>query len=168
MKNGGLTLDNTLYTILYCSNWSINIVHLFFKELRGTEDFFLYSTTQESFFVTEHRPSSLFILLTVLVLYGYHPFPSPPPPKKTHKVFHSANVDTSASAPPVIAYCNGGVASTLVLFLLYQLHQREHSTTEKNNTSSNASDGDGDGEPWANYDGSWNEWGNDEEAPVER
>ncbi|CAM9922641.1 unnamed protein product [Ascophyllum nodosum] len=84
------------------------------------------------------------------------------------KVFHSANVDTSASAPPVIAYCNGGVASTLVLFLLYQLHQREHSTTEKNNTSSNASDGDGDRAPWANYDGSWNEWGNDEEAPVER
>ncbi|CAM9286159.1 unnamed protein product, partial [Pylaiella littoralis] len=39
------------------------------------------------------------------------------------QVFESALVDTSPSAAPVIAYCNGGVASTVVLFLLFQLRQ---------------------------------------------
>jgi len=58
----------------------------------------------------------------------------------------------------VIAYCNGGVASTVALFLLFQLRQLEVATAEH---------GAGYGS-WANYDGSWNEWGNDESAPVER
>ncbi len=45
---------------------------------------------------------------------------------------------------PVIAYCNGGVTATAVLFALDRIG---HTT-------------------WANYDGSWNEWGERLELPV--
>lgn len=99
---------------------------------------------------------------------SHHPLPlrcrfRPSASPETRKIFHSANVDTSTSAPPVIAYCNGGVASTVVLFLLYQLHQRERSSSS---TVVFDESGRCDRASWANYDGSWNEWGNDEANPV--
>jgi len=47
---------------------------------------------------------------------------------------------------PVIAYCNGGVASTVPLFALHRLGYKR----------------------LTNYDGSWNEWGVREDLPVER
>ncbi len=56
-----------------------------------------------------------------------------------------AGLGEGPDAPPVVAYCNGGVAATTVLFALDRL-----------------------GRPGANYDGSWNEWGKDPALPAKQ
>jgi thiosulfate/3-mercaptopyruvate sulfurtransferase len=62
--------------------------------------------------------------------------------EELERVFSTANVSPQER---VIAYCNGGVAATTVLFSLAML-----------------------GYPrLTNYDGSWNEWGRHEELPTE-
>lgn len=50
-----------------------------------------------------------------------------------------------SGATRVVAYCNGGVASTSVLLALHRLGVRNY----------------------ANYDGSWNEWGNRDDTPID-
>ncbi len=45
---------------------------------------------------------------------------------------------------PIVGYCNGGVAATVLLFNLYRVGR----------------------EDWSNYDGSWNEWGARLDLPV--
>ncbi len=71
-------------------------------------------------------------------------------PAALRDVFHAAGIIDAqevqpADAPRVIAYCNGGVAATSVLFALSILGYSR----------------------LTNYDGSWNEWNLDDSLPVE-
>jgi thiosulfate/3-mercaptopyruvate sulfurtransferase len=63
-------------------------------------------------------------------------------PSEMKAILETSGVDCSKL--DTIAYCNGGVASTLVLFALHQLGNCKA----------------------RNYDGSWNEWGNREDLPI--
>lgn len=69
------------------------------------------------------------------------------PPEALRARFAAAGIDVDALAErEVISYCNGGVSATPVAISLEILTGRRP----------------------AIYDGSWNEWGNDPEKPLER
>lgn len=63
--------------------------------------------------------------------------------EELRRVLHEAGLSEAPDAPPIVAYCNGGVAATTVLFALDRL-----------------------GRAGTNYDGSWNEWGRDPRLPA--
>lgn len=63
--------------------------------------------------------------------------------KELEEKLREAGINDKGS--PVIAYCNGGVAATVPLFVMHRLGYRNLS----------------------NYDGSWNEWGSRRDLPVE-
>lgn len=69
------------------------------------------------------------------------------PLHEQRQMFEAAGVDCSGNgSQQIFTYCNGGVASCSLMLALDRL---------------------GLGKQSANYDGSWNEWGNDLQLPVE-
>ncbi|HZU81551.1 MAG TPA: sulfurtransferase [Polyangiaceae bacterium] len=68
------------------------------------------------------------------------------PTEQLVKVFEEAGVDVRRLPREIVVYCNGGVSCTVPLAALRMFGRDDVAV----------------------YDGSWNEWGNDPERPIER
>jgi thiosulfate/3-mercaptopyruvate sulfurtransferase len=68
------------------------------------------------------------------------------PAHELERAFSNAGIDVTRLPKEVVVYCNGGVSCTTVLHALRLLGRTDIAV----------------------YDGSWNEWGNDDQRPAKR
>jgi thiosulfate/3-mercaptopyruvate sulfurtransferase len=68
------------------------------------------------------------------------------PNDELSRVFADAGIDVAKLPPEIVVYCNGGISCTVPLVAFQMLGRNDVAV----------------------YDGSWNEWGNDDQRPIKQ